>query len=548
MSNMTSDLVAPELRRAESEIDRAHQSNKLMNTPFGEAAWHYLALCEARLFVPFTNPTLLTMPLDEHALGALVDSTITQAKWPLVWLWRTCGNGGVIPYRFDKDMYDAALHLSEMSDDYLAFEAAYTYASIGVIDLRIDDTTILPDFTLRRDVRYEAYDRLVDGRGAEHLNGNGEQLELMHRINASLRLKGNRFSYRVTPHMVRLAEDSTTMSLGPEPALPASWTFSRYTVGDFQRWARVVRSLCLIHILARFRASVAGQEELGYADSLLIMDKREMHRRLVRYTGLDDKIIAALLEDFTFGSRGIHLPDLALQPLIPLLSDCYAIAPNLVLNLRLERNFAVLMNRIPEERAIYSTLSAGREELSRQRIVGALTSMRIRHWYGNVPDWAEASDIDLALMDEASESCLILELKSFVGPAEVREICERSQEIAEGITQVRVRRNLAGIRREPLHKVLEIDDNWNIYWAVASESSVGGLHVQAEDVPVVRTPHLVRKIMNYRGLQEVGEWLRKREYLPVEGRHYRVEEEESQVASWKLKWYNIRILIDDTYV
>ena len=548
MSRTIGDLVSTELRRAESDIDRAHLANKLLNIPFGEAAWHYLALCEGRLVAPIINPDSFSMLLDEYALGALVDSIITQAKWPLVWLWKTCGDGGSIPNRYDQEMYEAALKLSELSDDYLAFEAAYTYASIGVVDLTLDGTTIIPASMLQNDARYEAYDRLVDGRGDEHLYGNEAQSELVHHVDASLRVRGERFSYRLNPHMVRLAEESMRMPLGPEPALPASWRFSRYTVGDFQRWARVMQGLCLIHILARVQASRASLREWGFADSLLIMSKRDMHRRLVRYTGLDDRTIAALLEDFTYGSRGVCLPDLALQPLVRLLPDSYAIVPNLVMSLRLERNFAVLMNRIPEERAIYSTLSAEREDLSRRRIVDALTSMRIRHWHGNVPGWDEASDIDLALMDEASKNCLILELKSFVAPAEVREICERSEEIAEGIAQVRVRRELACTRREALHKVLRVDEKWNIDWAVASESSVGGVHVQAEDVPVVRTSHLVRKIRGNSGIQGIGEWLRRRAYLPVEGRQYRVEDEHPIVAGWKIKWYNIRILIDDPYV
>ena len=249
----------------------------------------------------------------------------------------------------------------------------------------------------------------------------GAQIQLAQQIGASLRLEGERFSYRLNPRMVRLAESAMEVPLGPEPPLPAQWTFSRYSVGEFQRWARVLRALCGIHVLARVRAS-AGLREWGFADSLVIMDRREIHRRMVRYTGLDEETTGALLEDHTYGSRGIQQPDLALQPLIPVLPDKLGIAPNLVLCSRLERNFAVLMNRIPEERAIYNSLSSDREARSRGRIVDTLTPMRMRHWHGNVPGWDVASEVDLALMDEESKHCLILELKSFVAPAEVREI------------------------------------------------------------------------------------------------------------------------------
>ena len=516
--------VGPELRKAEVEIDRAHLGNKLLSKPFGEAAWHYLAACEGRFIVPVIAGSI-SSHLDKQAMAALGDSVMTQAKWPLLWMWKTCREGGSIPAKHDQEMFDAALAISKLASDYLAFEAAYTYASIGIIRLTRDHNTIIPDPLLKQDARYEAYDRLVDGGGDEILPANGAQMQLVQQLGASLRLVGERFSYRLNPRMVRLAESATEVPLGPEPPLPAQWTFSRYSVGEFQRWARVLRALCTIHVLARIQASYAGLREWGFADSLVIMGRREIHRRMIRYTGLDKETIRALIEDHTYGSRGIRQPDPALQPLIPILPNKLGIAPNLVFCSRLERNFAVLMNRIPEERAIYSSLSADREDRSRARIVDTLTSMRIRPWHGNVPGWEGASEIDLALMDEASKHCLILELKSFVGPAEVREVWQRSEEIAAGIAQVRVRRELVDKRGDALRSVLEINEEWKIDWAVASESSVGGVYVQAEDVPVVRTPHLLRKIVSNGGLAGVGEWLHTRTYLPVKGQHYRVVEE-----------------------
>ena len=539
--------VGPELRKAEVEIDRAHLGNKLLSKPFGEAAWHYLAACEGRFIVPVIAGSI-SSHLDKQAMAALGDSVMTQAKWPLLWMWKTCREGGSIPAKHDQEMFDAALAISKLASDYLAFEAAYTYASIGIIRLTRDHDTIIPDLLLKQDARYEAYDRLVDGGGDEILPANGAQMQLVQQLGASLRLVDERFSYRLNPRMVRLAESATEVPLGPEPPLPAQWTFSRYSVGEFQRWARVLRALCTIHVLARIQASYAGLREWGFADSLVIMGRREIHRRMIRYTGLDKETIRALIEDHTYGSRGIRQPDPALQPLIPILPNKLGIAPNLVLCSRLERNFAVLMNRIPEERAIYSSLSADREDRSRARIVDTLTSMRIRPWHGNVPGWEGASEIDLALMDEASKHCLILELKSFVGPAEVREVWQRSEEIAAGIAQVRVRRELVDKRGDALHSVLEINEEWKIDWAVASESSVGGVYVQAEDVPVVRTPHLLRKIVSNGGLAGVGEWLHTRAYLPVEGQHYRVVEEKPRMAGWKMEWYNIEILIDDIYL
>ena len=81
----TGFTVAPELRKAEVEIDRAHLRNKLLSRPFGEAAWHYLAVCEGRFIVPIITGSIPSPP-DKQAMAALGDSVMTQAKWPLLWM------------------------------------------------------------------------------------------------------------------------------------------------------------------------------------------------------------------------------------------------------------------------------------------------------------------------------------------------------------------------------------------------------------------------------------------------------------------------------
>lgn len=539
-------LVAPELRKAEIDVDRAHLENKLVGKPFSEAAWYFLASCEEHLFASMFNPVRHANPPSTYESGAHADFIITAAKSPLFWLWKACGDNGDIPTEYRSDMYEAALQLLKLSDDYLAFEAAYTYASIGAIRLSLDGTMIIPDPALRNDVRYEAYDRLVDMGGGKRVGDDVKRLD--SEIAASLTLRGKRFSYRLSPRLVRIAVDSMDTSLSPGPTLPAEWQFSRYSLGDFRRWARVLCGLCLIHVIARARAAYQGLPGIGYADSLLIMGRKEIRKRLTRYTGLPQATVKALIEDLTYGAREMRLPDPILQPLVPLLPDRYAIAPNLVLNSSMERNFAVLMNRIPQERAIYSKLSEERESLSRTRIIDAISSLTIRHWYGKITSWTEAPDIDLALMEESSKECLILELKSFVGPAEIREAWDRSKEIAQGISQIRLRRKLANSRLEELHSVLDIDRRWSITWTVASESSVGAAFVQVDDVPVVRTPHLIQKITRNRGLRGIGVWLEERAYLPKEGKHYEVVDVRPKLAGWTIKWHNIRILIDDGYM
>ena len=321
------DRVAPELRHAEHAIDRAYLDNKLVERPFPEAAWCFLAACEEYLVAPFIQSDVVIARPSGHEMHAQSDSIINLAKWPLRWLRDTCSAGGHIPHKYNAETYDTSMQLLDLSDRYHAFESVYTYASIGIVDLHLDDMTIVPRPSLKSDACYEAYDRLADLDPRDHVEADTD--ELLARIEGSLRLSGEQFSYRLTPGLVSMALASVRFPLGPGPSLPPASQFSRYSTGEFQRFAQVLRIMCFIHLLARIRASRHGLLGCGYASSLLLMGSRELHKRLVRYTGLPPKTVAALLQDLTYGARSIRSPDPALQPVIGLLPDQYAIAPSL---------------------------------------------------------------------------------------------------------------------------------------------------------------------------------------------------------------------------
>ncbi len=201
----------------------------------------------------------------------------------------------------------------------------------------------------------------------------------------------------------------------------------------------------------------------------------------------------------------------------------------------------VLMNRIPEGRSIYSQLSYEKEGLLRAAFKDRLHECGWRFWHGEVPSWG--MDLDLALISDLHKRCLCLELKSFIAPAEPRELVERSLEIERGIEQVRTRITMYERKPESLQEALGIDPDYLLSWAVASENSIGGAWVQANDVPVVNAGHLIRRLRSTRSIEEVADWLRSREYLPIEGSHYVEHEELVSLAGWSLEWFGIEPLV-----
>lgn len=535
------DRVSVPLREAEKEVDEAYRSNPLVRRTFGEAAWYFLAGCEehnVRELVRASEGHETT----EHEQAAIADNLINHAKWPMRWIRQDCVDGAVVPGRFDDDAYGAAWELSALAQSYLAFESAFTYASLGVLSLHLEGDRIVPAATFREDARFEAYDRIAD-----LLENDPAELDLqpvLEQLVHAVRVDGERFTYPLNPRIVRDTLALAGPAVDQRFKSPAEWKLAQYSLAEFAQVGRALWAMSAIHFNARTFAAVRGCKGLGYLQALVTMPHGDLVRRVARYANVSIERVEAILADLTFGSGDIRSPDPALQPLVRLTPSITGWAPNMLLNNAMERNLLVLMNRLPDSRQAYNRLSQEKEAILRTRMQNELGGLGLRFWNGTI-GWDVPLDLDLAVISDTERHVLCLELKSFIGPAEAREIFERSQEIERGIEQVHERTRLAGVAPEPLLRALGVDSSYTFSWAVASETSIGGRWVQNETVPVVRTAHLVAKILALRNLQASSKWLEKREYLPVPGRHYEVVDTDVTIGRWTLPWHGIKVLDPD---
>jgi len=246
-----------------------------------------------------------------------------------------------------------------------------------------------------------------------------------------------------------------------------------------------------------------------------------------------------------YGSSGQKNADPALQPLLALSPSLIAISPNLVMNSSIERNFSVLLNRLPSEGGGYASLSTKKERAMVERLRDGLKGLGFRFWSGCVPQWGTASEIDLAIISDNEQSCLVLELKAFTAPAEPREVWERSEEIGKGIDQIINRKAAFAIAPRPLFDCLGIHETYKMCWVLASETSIGAPYIQDPTIPVVNSQHMVNRLRKAGTLAATFSWLENRSYLPLEGVHYRREPEQISIGKWVLDWYGIEMLIED---
>jgi hypothetical protein len=536
-------VVSPELREAERKIDNVPLRNVLLQQPFSQAAWRFMAANEERVMREIVQADQTGTSKHDQYYAALFDSIVASTKWPMRWLLSKCRPGDKIPQEFDDDAYVAAHELSDVGQDYSHFEAAFTYASLDVLTLTLEDRSIRASDEFRRDTRYDAYDRLRQSRMPDTPLDSVDKV--ISALGPTVRFKDQWFFYDTGPQLTAMALEALSPLIESRFGLPDEWVFGRFSLDDYRAVARVLWTLSYLHFNARVIAARQGCIGLGYARALYATTRRELGGTLRQHTGLTRETVETIVDTLTFGRHDQRNPDPALQPLIPLSSRHLAIPPNLILNSALERNLAVLLNRLPEEKALYATLSKDREALSRQRVTRRLDDLGYRYWFGEMSEWGEAAEIDLTIVSDTERRCLALEMKAFIEPADPREVHERSLEIHRGIEQATVRRTKTCEMPRPFQLALGIDDTYDITWAVASETSIGAPYVQSDDMPVVQTRHVVDKLGLERRLAPVCEWLKRSEHLPIEGKHYESVDFVARVGDWSLPWYGLRGLVSD---
>ena len=534
------DRLTPELRKIEKEVDHYYKSNPLMNLPFATAAWYLLAAAEDDILIK--KLTGIDGIQDLHGLAS---DFVVEIEHPMSWLYGACEQGGQISCVFDDDLYKASRDLFELGRKYDWFVFAYTCASNGVLGLELQGSTIQPTGDFFTGIEYEAYNVLIDPYQEQ------EALSLMNfdnfpidAIKHSLRVQGDRFHYKLKPKIISDTITCLKPAFDRMFLLPSEWEFSRYSLRDFRRVFEAICAIAHIRWIARCMAIRMGCSRMGCVGSIYAPTCDELLRRVVRYSGVADAKVQSIFDDLYYGNRGISRLELALQPLIKLNSEVYAIVPHLWMCSSAERNLTVLLNKLPSEKGIYAKLVDGKEELMRQRFTNGLSDEDFRLIEGNV---SGLPDVDLAIIMDSEKTCLLLELKWFIAPTVARERIEKSEEIEKGVSQVLKLKRAFANDHKPLLEKLKIDSSYRLEGIVVSDNWIGYANVQSPEIPVIRADHLIAKFKATESLESAMEWLKNRKYLPKEGEHFKVHRPTTRIGNWTLKWYGIEPLISDAF-
>jgi len=536
------DKLSPELRRLEAAVDEFHKFSPLLSLPWPEAAWYLIAQFE-EVFFMHRMRILEGAEYSEHDTGALIDHIVMNSKWPLFWAWSTCASGKKIPTKYYEKWYSEARNLWSAGEAYLFFESAFTYGSLGMLSLKAEGNVISVSDDLRSDIRFEAYDRMVAVDIADSIP-EPTDTAFRDQLVSSVGISGQQFRYRIDPKLVQLGLETLGPALDFRMRLSPDIALSSYSVGEFHKVAKCLWVLAVMHDLARVQAAVRGCPGGGYAGALPIFESQELARRLTRYTDLSQTTVANIINTMTYGSRGIKNPDPALQPLIPLTADKLTFSPTLITHSALERNHMVLINRLDEEKEFYTAIADSREELTRSDLVERLSRHGLNTWSGHINAWGRHGEVDLVVYSNSEQCALVCELKSFINPAETREVQYRSKEITRGVEQIKARREQHEQDPGILTGILALPENSSVHFAVVSDSSIGASYAQDKIVPVVNAWHLAQKCKELQSLTALCSWLDNRSYLPVENKHFTNVEMPCSIGDIELKWYGLKAIGD----
>lgn len=384
---------------------------------------------------------------------------------------------------------------------------------------------------------YEAYNRLVRKEARPEPDAASMPDELRRLLASATTSKADGFYLKYNPKLVSALVSWLSPVFDSRQTLPEDWAFSGFTLRDYRAVYSTLQSMLFARHQVRYDLASSGMPGLGYRSSVWVVPLVELVARLRRYTGIQTNVLHKILVLLTFGSNGIRVPDIATQPLIDLKNGLYALSPFVWLSSAGERNLCVLLNQIPEQKRIYADLTNEKEAATKREIVAFLTPLALSFGEGNV----KGTNVDLAIIDRANKACLCLELKWFIEPAEIREIVERTKDLATGVEQAKIVNGLFAQEDEQLIKgVLKIDPSYSFLSVVASQNWIGHADVQDPEVPIIKVWHLLSKIKECGSLPEVLRWLRQREYLPLEGRDFSIVPMEISCGAWKAIWYGIK--------
>ena len=531
--------VTDNIDDVERRIDEAYRSCHLLRYERSLGLWY--------LFAEVDRQTLNALGSDttSQQFGAFVDNAIWDLNHAVSWIYHASPPGNQIPPPLDSAAFGHANDLLRLANSYSRCSTIFPLWRRGLVRIDVTGRQLKAEHALLENPRYEAYNRLssIVEVSPEH----NERFELLKaKLEARVQDGARPFGSVLEPSLLRECHSLVQAAPAPSYLLP-EWDFSSYSIRDFRsvtNWlSAIVR---LVEVEKSFRLT-SGDTRSTVIGPYLIT-RSQLVRTIQDMSGLARHTVKAVVRRLEYGrSPSIRYPDPALQPLVPVTSQLLALTLPLVVYTSIERNHAVLLNMLPEERARYEALSQEKEAAMYERIVSILGGRYAPRRF-RIPGRPDLPDLDLVLTDTVSRTIVVCELKWFIGPAEIRQTVARSEELSKGISQVKKLLGELRANRAAQAALLNHGTADMIAGCVVSANWIGLADVQDPEVPIISEKHFLSAVKDLGSLPSVVRWLQERRYLPREGVDFAVRDVAVRIGGYEISWYGIQALLEGVYV
>ena len=348
-----------------------------------------------------------------------------------------------------------------------------------------------------------------------------ETMRLLNQLWQKARPGGTakKFSYEASRGLIEALRPKYRDRLDENFRHPDAFYLNGYSLGEFKSFYIALLVLCSIHEYICYPFDKPGQPVP--ASSLVMVKTRPVWTaELGQISGLPKAVCEAIIADLTLDPVAQPGASMCINPFVPLDDFVLAVAPQFPLASAADEN--ILRSFSYRHPALFSAQNTEKESVMRERIEDAAVRFRVDHSV-ELPD--KTTEIDVLLADEESSTVVVAELKWSRKPNRTVERIARDEDIAKGLTQIQLIRAYA--RKHPdflrelgklprsltsyanIHYLLVVWDHW--FW------------IDPEDgIAVVSFDALLPSLKRGANLQNLVAELLTYEWLPVEGRDFRV--------------------------
>jgi hypothetical protein len=356
--------------------------------------------------------------------------------------------------------------------------------------------------------------------------------EIVNRIASSVRRNHELLTYE---YQAEFAEQIAQHVPAQPHLLPAQWTFAWGGESETTLMTNALALRCIYHVLAvHFGAGENGLRGGGLSNILLVLSHGQLIDDLRLMTSLSESKIRAFCNFLTWGFR-TATPDPALQPLIPLGPATFAVPCLHLLSSDQERNLLSLLARTdPGDFNAQSGLFEGdmvTALLACSPPGDSVLRANIKAVVGGVEE-----EIDLVILSEREGRMIICELRWMLSPGDPREVRNRKKVCLEKVAQLR--RKVAHVSKQP-HAVAAaisgrepVMKEWSVDGVVVIEGFAGTRSPDPR-YPIIPARLFKVALNQTLSLSAVAQWCAGLSWLPKEGDHFKVVEQEFPLEGGK---------------